>query len=350
LKTVNFLTNASSAVGLGHITRCMHLAEKFFAEGFAIKFFTPNTCEFRVSERYQQVIMGASVWNSENDLLIFFKDNLKDFDVLIIDLLEEEYKHFKALSNLKIFIVSLTLFKFSKVNLFGNLVFYISLDEQENEDSTLKIFSGEDYFILSDNIINEKKKGEEIFKGEDGRINILLTMGGADPNNLTQFCIESLKLINDLNFHCTVVLGALNSRFEQLIKFYSRLERFEFLKHKTNVQQLYKNTDIAIINGGMTRYELIYFEIPYCCVSIHETQYKISQKATEKFGGINLGIYNQIKPEFVADQITNLIINKALRHDIKQKMHQNKFQYGKSNIYNEILNSYQQWRSFANNE
>ena len=86
---------------------------------------------------------------------------------------------------------------------------------------------------------------------------LLVTLGGADPNNAMPLLLESLSELADPELEVIVLVGALNANADEV---YSRAGekrlRFTLLSHCTGMAEVMSESDIAIVAGGGTLWEL----------------------------------------------------------------------------------------------
>ena len=73
---------------------------------------------------------------------------------------------------------------------------------------------------------------------------------------------------------------------------------------------------------------------------MHDFQNKINQELVDKYGGINLGVYNKVSITTISLEIRRFIEEPGLRLDISRLMGKNNLGNGAQNIYNKIMNNY----------
>jgi len=133
---------------------------------------------------------------------------------------------------------------------------------------------------------------------------ILITMGGADPNKLTQKVCNALVKMKEC-FKALIVIGA--SFKERDIP---SDKRFLIYRNPKNMAKLMASSDIAITAFGTTLYELAYMGIPAIIIS----NYKQEAGEILAFGKLGtsliLGHYMNITAEKIIMAVKELLNNK----------------------------------------
>ena len=73
-----------------------------------------------------------------------------------------------------------------------------------------------------------------------------------------------------------------------------------FYDNVNNIAKLYLESDLAIINGGNTRFELASLGIPFISISFNEKQNRIANSLQSNGVGENLGVYNNLNKSFLS--------------------------------------------------
>jgi spore coat polysaccharide biosynthesis predicted glycosyltransferase SpsG len=83
-----------------------------------------------------------------------------------------------------------------------------------------------------------------------------------------------------------------------------------------------ENNDLAIINGGNTRFELALIGLPFISISFNDKQNNIAFFLQKHGIGHNLGIYEMLNKETIAKATEELIDNytdRKLMSEVMQK-------------------------------
>ena len=88
--------------------------------------------------------------------------------------------------------------------------------------------------------------------------NVLVTMGGADPDNLTLKVIEAVKRADIEGLNLTVLVGAANPHGAALESAARHNSSIRLLRNAANVPSVMARADAAIISAGGTLWELLF--------------------------------------------------------------------------------------------
>lgn len=110
---------------------------------------------------------------------------------------------------------------------------------------------------------------------------LLVTMGGADPTDVTGLVLDALELFPFENLEVRVVVGAANARLRQLSARVARDGRFELLTAVGNMPELMAWADVAVSAAGSTMWELLFMQLPTVSVAIAENQRPVTLRLHE---------------------------------------------------------------------
>ncbi len=140
---------------------------------------------------------------------------------------------------------------------------------------------------------------------------VLVTMGGADPHGLTELaCRDLLRM--PLAAEVLVVVGASNPRGQALRSAFGR--RFQVVDQGTlDFDAALRRASLAVISGGLTRYECIAARTPFLAISIHARQQAITEQVTRHGFGRHLGVADEIVPGSIVTTLDGLLLDPAAR-------------------------------------
>ena len=135
--------------------------------------------------------------------------------------------------------------------------------------------------------------------------NMLITMGGCDNNNITLKVLESL---NTLNLSLTIILGKMFENIEPKIKniLNDYQGSYKIIKNTKNISKIMSESDVAIINSGLTKYETASVGLPSVVISNNDYHSEL-MKDFDKYNVIlHLGTVNKLKNSVILD-LVNLL-------------------------------------------
>lgn len=148
---------------------------------------------------------------------------------------------------------------------------------------------------------------------------VLVTLGGADPDNVTLKVIQALQLVEFEELEAVVVVGGSNPHYETLemtvqdSRFPIRLQR-----NVTNMPELMAWADVAISAGGSTCWELAFMGLPSILLVLAENQRLAAEKLDAMTSALNLGEHQNICHHTIKQKLSMLIFSNKLRLKISQ--------------------------------
>ena len=148
---------------------------------------------------------------------------------------------------------------------------------------------------------------------------VLITMGGSDPHDLTSRACAALAGFGDRS-DIVVAVGAGNPRFDDLASAYGSVMTI-VRPTAGEFDSLLKTATVAVINGGLTRYECIAAGTPFVALAIHERQAAITREVTSRGFGLDLGPFDRVRPDDLRSAVERLLTDTALRNEMIATSH-----------------------------
>jgi len=319
-----FVLDGNREIGLGHLSRCLEIMKQLKVKDCCGKFYfiTPSDIvKNELTSKGLNVIKTPDFENSEYNKLLIDTIRRNEIDSIIFDLLEKQLKLHLFLINLeKVALVSIASFNYT-FDRFEDISIYPDFEIEEEKFITgikhkqIKLIRGPKYLTIREEFCLGIKKPIN-----ENANKILITMGGADPEKLTIRAIESIEQIN-LDLVCNVLVGKANPNISLIEKIVSTGKHTYFVHHHVDeMAKMMQCNDIAIINGGITRYEMAAAGLPFIAIAIHDLQYSITETITKHGAGINLGIGSKLNNTDIASAIEQLLLDKNRRQQIRDNM------------------------------
>jgi UDP-2,4-diacetamido-2,4,6-trideoxy-beta-L-altropyranose hydrolase len=142
---------------------------------------------------------------------------------------------------------------------------------------------------------------------------ILVTMGGSDPENLTEHVLAALDLIAVENFELAVIVGAANPRISRLQAVASNSKRTIRVENDPrNIPELMAWADVAVSAAGSTCWEMCMLGLPAVITDVAENQLPIARELSTR--GMTVHVPHSIAtPENIAEALTQLLRDLAAR-------------------------------------
>jgi UDP-2,4-diacetamido-2,4,6-trideoxy-beta-L-altropyranose hydrolase len=136
---------------------------------------------------------------------------------------------------------------------------------------------------------------------------VLITLGGSDPDNTTLKVIRALpRQVAGLDV--TVVAGAAN-RHSASLRSAGRDLPFDvhLVRNARNMPQLMAKADLAVSAGGTTCWELAFMGLPNAILVLAENQLAVAKKLNAIGVAVNLGWYHDVGSVQISEVIAELL-------------------------------------------
>ncbi len=157
--------------------------------------------------------------------------------------------------------------------------------------------------------------------------NIMICMGGADPTNQTLRIIQAIDLIK-LNLTVNVVIGVANPNYQMISQWVGENEnsklRVNLLSNLSDSEMCEQlmNNDFLFTPGSTTAWEACCIGIPMIVGVIADNQICIAEILEKKHAALNIGWYKSNSVDEIKTQYLELINdkNRLQRFIVQQKM------------------------------
>ncbi len=144
--------------------------------------------------------------------------------------------------------------------------------------------------------------------------NILITMGGSDPDNLSELALLAIKKlrVDFPNISATLVLSSQSKHIKTLQQ---QQKYFPWCKLVIDTQTMAKlmlNADIAIGASGATSWERCCLGLPCLTIINAENQQFVAKNLALANASINLGWYQQVSIDAITEQLHALLKNQKI--------------------------------------
>lgn len=306
-QTVAFYVNGNTKRGMGHIYRCLELADEFYVKPDI--YYDINQTDKELFGDTTHNLIGI---NGINELFKILEK--KKYDVFINDILNTSLDYMIALKNCN---PAKKIINFEddgegiyKSDLVINALYQDPLVPQMK--------SGKDYYICAKTFMfyNKININEEVK-------NIFVSFGGADPQNYTDRLLDIIKKDKYSKYNFKIVIGRAKQNIEKILTC-NQYKNIEILYDIKNMPEVMSSCDIAITSRGRTGYELAILGIPTIAMAQNAREEKhgfVSHENGFEYIGLNpsdsiieanLDTYiNMSKEERLSKQ------HELLRHDLR---------------------------------
>ncbi|MEG2347700.1 MAG: hypothetical protein RSA05_06470 [Cetobacterium sp.] len=255
--SVAFYVNGNTKRGMGHIYRCLELADEFGVKPDI--YFDLNQTKKELFGITTHNLIGV---NGLNELFKILEK--KKYEFFVNDILNTTLDYMIALKNCN---PAKKIINFEDD---GEGIYLADLTINAlYQDPLLKTMkAGKDFYICSKTFmfyepIKIKEKVENIF----------ISFGGADPQNYTDRLLEIIKKDKYRKYIFKVVIGRAKENIPKLLE-YNKHNNIEVLYDIKNMPEIMSNCDIGITSRGRTGYELAILGIPTIAMAQNKREEK----------------------------------------------------------------------------
>lgn len=329
--TALFRADGSQVLGLGHIMRCLALAQGLREVGvkplFVTRDYEPSVIELICRSEHIELIPAESSFAEDASRTMEFAERY-NVRLIVTDLsntdslvnLEEYHRYLQALKAADRFMIILD----EPVETdFSHCLQIIPYYGAENMNlrprGGMKLLMGPKYFIFRQEFVEAARAKRDIRK--DAR-NILVTMGGSDPSNLTTRIIKILAGMNRGPLNLQIVIGmgyagSVKPELESILEGYRG--NYELIMGTDNMADLMLWADLAIIAGGLTKYETAVTGTPSIIISSYEREAAMCEEFERGGSALHLGPINEISEVDIAKAIEKLLEDDVLRAEMAER-------------------------------
>lgn len=328
--------DANSKIGMGHVMRCLSVADALLKRGEEVLFVTADDTPVPLLTKkgvpYRVLHTDYADMEAELpelwEVLRELPQGAESPDAALAQkntsiLVDSYYVTEKYLAALKKRITTIymdDIYAFSypvdmliNYNIYGEEMGY----EKDAAFADTKLLLGTEYVPLRE----EFSAAEQQRTAADG--GILITTGGSDSFNLAgQLLTEAMKYdaLKEKEYH--VVSGSLNPHIGELQALAEKHENIHIHCNVTNMAELMAESEVALSAGGSTLYELCAMGVPVIAFSFAENQERLVQtfvkRGIAQYGGNYRTDGNKMIQNTIAG-LETLLEDENLRTEYRKK-------------------------------
>lgn len=306
--------DANSQIGMGHMMRCISIAEALYEKGEKIQFLVASTeaTKFLEEKNMPYIVLNTNFANMESEQEVLNKIVKKNTKILV-DSYYVTNQYFKFLKKFGrvIYVDDVCKFQYDvdcviNGNIYGDKV---------NYDVPIQL-KGCRYAPI-------RKEFSEAKKCKKPQ-NILITTGGSDPYHLTEKILNNLLTDTVLKTEqYDVVCGMFSESYERLCQLQNKYGNVHVHRGVSEMWTLMQSAKIAITAGGTTMTELSCMGIPIVGFSFVDNQKRIVNTFLSK-GYAHFGAdYESVKDEMflgICNATKELVLNGQLCEKYSKKL------------------------------
>jgi UDP-2,4-diacetamido-2,4,6-trideoxy-beta-L-altropyranose hydrolase len=305
---VVFFCNAGKDDGLGHLMRCLVLADTIHKINKSSIYFLSADPDRILENKIDSLGFNFIKLTKSLDLEDednFISKNKNSLAWIILDSKNITTKFVNWCST-KCKVLHFDDDKFRSFNshiVVNNNLGVTHSDYKKNISSKLLI--GPEFNTVDDSFFNLKNNSKS-------NQHILITLGGEDPEDVTSTLIKGLSRF--LNNHpVIVVVGPANPNYENIKKIISRYApNIDLVFSPSKMSDYMAGAKLAITAGGVTCYELVAARIPQAIVILEEHQRALAESLVNAQTACLIGTYKDLELNHNNKYLCSLFENSSL--------------------------------------
>lgn len=303
-------SDASEVIGVGHLIRCLALADALYSRGSEITFagnYSEIVKSLILKKRYKVYSLSASgsFFDWEHDSLQM-RDILKEsvYDSLVVD-------HYEIDIRWEAFLQPFV----TKIMVIDDLanrphICSILLDQNYHSNAAdrynglipinCRTFFGPGYALLR----SEFRAARKEMRLRDGKIKrVLVSFGGSDPTKESIKTLEAFKMLNSCHLTADIIAGQANPNNQRIRELCKALPFTNYHEYVNNMAHYINIADLSIGAGGSTTWERIYLGLPSVNIIVAENQRDVTRELDKARVIRSLGWHEQVRAENIAREL-----------------------------------------------
>lgn len=323
-RTLIIRADASVAMGTGHAMRCLALAQAWQDDGgnavFAMAQSTPALDARIRAEHVEIVHLEVDAGSSKDAAHTATLAHSRHADCVVVDgyQFDDTYQCNVTQGGLKLLFVD----DFGHCgHYFADLVLNQNAQASErgyrNREGYTRALLGTRYAMLRREFASWRQMPRE-FKASGCRL--LVTMGGSDPDNITERVIQAIQLLNVNGLETRILVGNSNPHLSQLERAAKKSSKtICLIKDARNIPELMAWADVAISGAGSTCWEMCLLGLPAILIDLADNQRPVAEELNRLGAALHLGSTKNITPDEIAAKLQAFISSVELRTKMSQR-------------------------------
>ncbi len=327
--------DSSTAIGSGHLMRCLTLAEQMRGKQKAEIHFISRALEGNLHEKVKAAGFGLHVlprhlmdkslegydeWLTVRQAVdaVETKDVLRGLGkvaYLIVDnyALDIQWEREMRPFTDEIFVIDDLANRVHDCDILLDQSFYVNMFTRYTSlvPANCKLFLGPAYALLREEFYRERAR----LRKRSGIVqNLLIFYGGSDLTNETMKAIRAVVCTGATNITVNVIVGESNPHKEEVITFCRAYNFLNVHVQVNNMAEFMNEADLALGAGGSTIWERCFLELPSIVTSVADNQRPICENAAVMKYIDYMGIYSEVK-EFDLQQRVDKYLTEGISEE-----------------------------------
>jgi len=321
-------TEASVAIGTGHVMRCLALAQAWCDAGgrsiFAMAEATPAVEERLRNEGFEVVRVAVRVGSTADAEGTANLAHLHAASWVVVDGYDfgAEYQAELKSKGLKVlFIDDNGHAGHYSADLVLNQNAHANESLYQSREAVTKLLLGPRFALLRREFAASRQWERDI---PAAARNVLVTMGGSDPDNFTGKAVDGLRAmkveIMKAEIKIRVLAGGSNPHMAALEEIRAGGENsIELVRDASNMPEQMGWADLAVAGAGSTCLEMCFMGLPALLIDLAENQTPIANEFARRGTAYHLGNSKTVTPDRIGEETRRLLDSAAERSAMSRR-------------------------------
>ncbi|WP_405097341.1 cytidylyltransferase domain-containing protein [Oceanobacillus sp. FSL H7-0719] len=323
-KSILIRTDGYSKIGLGHIYRCLLLADNLIDH--EVRFVISSHSDLGI-KKIKESHFKYNVIDDNYEIKKLI--NTYKCDILINDILDTDADYIRHCKNLGVRVVNFE--DLGKGAPYADVVINDLYEKSNNLDNH---YWGSSYYCIRDEFL---LANPITFK--ENVNDVLIIFGGTDPCNLTKRTFDVINTIDNKDIHYTFIVGLGYRHTEELINEANKSDlNIDIIQDVKHMTEYMGKADIAISSQGRTMLELASMAVPTILLA-QNVREQAHEFGYMKNGFINLGLGSKVENRTIRETLLWLINSPQIRKQMNQQMLRKDLKTGIKRVLKLIVNN-----------
>lgn len=307
--------DGNSVIGMGHVMRCLSIADAVKAKGIAPIFVTAcEECIPMIEQRgFRARLLTTDYRNMISELpeleqILNKEDEKIKKHVILVDSYQVSEVYYRELGKLAYVACLEDMGQPYPVDLLINYNIYgeklVSKYEADNENKPKKTFLGVSYMPLRQEFLSDID-----YKLREKVTDVMITTGGSDPFFAAKaftdaFIADKTLLEENIRYH--IISGPFNSHAEELKEMYANHTNITIYENVKSMKEIMRKCDVVLTATGSTIYEVSALGVPMLVFYFAENQKQGAEEIEKKTNVINCGDFSTKSETVVGKAVKTL--------------------------------------------
>jgi len=323
-RTLLVRCDTSVAIGTGHAMRCLALAQAWQDAGggavFAMAEATPAVEKRLQLESMRVARLKAEPGSAEDahETVALARERQASWVVVDGYRFGADYQEALKAAGLKVLFVD---DNGHAAHYSADLVLNQNVHAKEalyrSRESSTKLLLGPRYALLRREFAAWRGWKREV--PDIGR-NVLVTMGGSDPDNFTRKAVDGLRAVKDETLRIRVLAGGSNPHVASLEELRTdEGNSIQLVRDATDMPEQMSWADLAIAGAGSACLEMCLMGLPALLIDLAENQTPIASEFARRGTAFHLGNSKTVTPDRIGAEALRLLTSMAERSAMSQR-------------------------------